>query len=49
MYFEDIYNKILQCVCGSKSFIEMTGYLNKTTEIVCAKCLRTAKYSIEDE
>jgi len=44
MKIEDIYNKIIPCECGSKSFGQIIGYLAKTIEIVCVKCGRTAKF-----
>ena len=44
MKIEDIYNKILQCDCGSKSFRQIIGFIDNTIEIICAKCGTTAKF-----
>jgi hypothetical protein len=44
MAAKEIYEQILSCVCGSKRFRPMRGYIVNTTEIVCAECGRVAQY-----
>ena len=41
---KEIYEQIYRCVCGSKKFMPIIGYINNTTEIVCAECGRSAVY-----
>ena len=45
MNAQEIYPLIRMCVCGSKKFRPMIGYLINTFEIICAECTRPAEFN----